>query len=70
MFDEEHQRENFFHMSPFHSSVEIRSGKISPATMAYQHHSNNRTTLDWSSLEQSTYRQTYSIRPTWMVTER
>ena len=51
MFDEEHQRENFFHMSPFHSSVEIASGKISPAAMAYQHHSDNRKTLDWSSLE-------------------
>lgn len=51
MFDKEHQRENFFHMSPFHSSAEIHSGKISPAAMACHQHSTNKTTLDWSSLE-------------------
>ena len=49
VFDKGHQNENFLHMSPFCSSVDIHSGSITPATMAYQHYIKN--SLDWSSLE-------------------
>jgi hypothetical protein len=52
VFDEDHQNENFLHMSPFCSSVDIHSGSITPATMAYQHYiTKSKTSLDWSSLE-------------------